>query len=129
MNRYYRSLFNVALGAWVAVSELAKSYRKSSNVEESSAPCPPSVWRVPVLSKPLVAALGLCCFYWAPLASFFLISPAEAQAIYGNGNYGDNVNITGASKGGYQGAVLYKNADNRVPAPAQPRLPRRRIAH
>ncbi|MGC3962894.1 MAG: autotransporter outer membrane beta-barrel domain-containing protein [Rhodocyclaceae bacterium] len=38
-----------------------------------------------------------------------------AQAIYGNGNYGDNVNITGASKGGYQGAVLYKNANNGVP--------------
>ncbi|MFA9438791.1 autotransporter outer membrane beta-barrel domain-containing protein [Uliginosibacterium sp. sgz301328] len=49
------------------------------------------------------------------LGATLLAAPVFAQAIYGNGNYGDNLNVTGASKGGYQGAVLYKNANNGVP--------------
>lgn len=35
--------------------------------------------------------------------------------IYGNGNYGDDVTITGANSGGYQGSAIYKNANNGVP--------------
>ncbi|QXZ22942.1 ESPR domain-containing protein [Acinetobacter septicus] len=39
MNKAYRVIWNASLGAWVAVSELAKSKGKSKTVKKNSRKC------------------------------------------------------------------------------------------
>lgn len=63
MNINYRSIYNSALGAWVAVSELAKSREKLCRVEATSnvfsSELPGSGFGA-FFVKPVVAALGAC---------------------------------------------------------------------